>query len=145
MATFDIINNTLYVAGSLDRAEDKELQQALEKYAQAVPAQDRVVDMSNVRWLAPTGGRVLMTAGAETSGNMRVMASRHVLQTLNLLGAKTAVKIESCLTPNPIPGKEALQAEPAAAPKTEAPKSAVEDKPAEPAPAAAASAAPAIG
>ena len=91
-SSFEIVNGILFVTGSLDRASDQDLGQALEKYAKAVPADRRVVNMSNVRWLAPTGGKALIAAGQETAekgGSLRVLASRHVLQTLNLLGAKS--------------------------------------------------------
>ena len=105
-STFEILNGILFVTGSLDRASDQELAQALEKYGQTVAPASRVVDMSNVRWLAPTGAKALIAAGQETAekgGNLRVMASRHVLQTLNLLGAKSWLSIESCMSPNPRP------------------------------------------
>jgi anti-anti-sigma regulatory factor len=104
-ASFETVNGILFITGSLDRSTDQELALALDKYARTVPATDRVVDMSNVRWLAPTGGKALMAAGQETSGqggSLRVLASRHVLQTLNLLGAKAVLNIESCQTPNPV-------------------------------------------
>ena len=119
-ATFEIIGGILFVTGSLDRASDQDLTQALEKYGHTVPAGSRVVDMSNVRWLAPTGGKLLIAAGQEASekgGSMRVMASRHVLQTLNLLGAKNWVTIESCMSPNPRPAGSDVMAAPAEAPK----------------------------
>jgi len=125
-ASFDIVNGVLFVTGSLDRSTDQDLVQALAKYARAVPAPDRVVDMSNVRWLAPTGGKALIAAGQEAAtnaGSIHVLASRHVLQTLNLLGAKNYLNIESCQTPNPIPGtaeESAAATETAPPAKTEA-------------------------
>ena len=124
-ATFEISNGVLFITGSLDRSTDQEFTQALDKYAKAVPATDRVVDMSNVRWLAPTGGKALIAAGSETAGkggSLRVLASRHVLQTLNLLGARNVLNIESCQSPNPVPGtaeQPAPAAEPAQPAETE--------------------------
>lgn len=106
-SAFEIVNGILFVTGSLDRSSDQDLAQALEKYANVTPAANRVVDMSNVRWLAPTGAKALIAAGQETQekgGALRVLSSRHVLQTLNLLGAKNWLNIESCQTPNVRPG-----------------------------------------
>ena len=126
-ATWEIVNGTLLVSGSLDRSTDAEFQQALERYAQQVPAANRVVDMSNVRWLAPTGAKVLIQAAQEAqekSGRMRVLASRHVMQTLNLLGAKSWLQIESCLTPTPRPGDTPPAAGPAEAAKAPEPAAA---------------------
>ncbi|HYG76206.1 MAG TPA: STAS domain-containing protein [Planctomycetota bacterium] len=121
-ATFEIINGVLFVTGSLDRSSDDEFTRALEKYAESTAAANRVVDMSNVRWLAPTGAKALISAGQDASekkGQLRVLASRHVLQTLNLLGAKSWLQIESCLTPNTKPGADAPAAP--AKPAAEAP------------------------
>ncbi len=121
-STFEIVSGMLFVTGSLDRGSDDELTQALEKYAQSAPPSNRVVDMSNVRWLSPSGAKVLIAAGQEAGekgGSMRILASRHVLQTLNLLGAKTWLTIESCMTPNPKPN--APEPEPSAVPAPAAP------------------------
>jgi anti-anti-sigma factor len=101
-ASFEIINGLLFITGSLDRGSDNEFQQALEKYAEVSDPQQRAVDMTHVRWLAPTGAKVLISAAQDTQekgGKLRVLASRHVMQTLNLLGAKTWLQIESYLTP----------------------------------------------
>jgi anti-anti-sigma regulatory factor len=113
----------LFVTGSLDRSSDTDLIKALEKYAGSTPAPSRVVDMSNVRWLAPTGAKALIQAGQdaqEKGGSLRILSSRHVLQTLNLLGAKSWLSIESCLTPNAKPGTVPV---PEAAPEPAAPPS----------------------
>ena len=128
--SFEIVNGMLFITGSLDKGTEKELEQALSRYAKASPATDRVVDMSNVKWLAPTGGKAVITAGqeaAEKGGSLRVLASRGVLQTLNLLGAKAWLTIEVCATPNPRPGpagQAATGAEAAQATEAEAPKAA---------------------
>ena len=122
-SNYEIVSGTLFVTGSLDKAADGDLQQALERYAQSTPATNRVVDMSNVRWLSPSGAKVLIAAGqdaGEKGGSMRILASRHVLQTLNLLGAKTWLTIESCMTPNSKPN--APEPEPEPAPPPPAPK-----------------------
>ena len=105
----EIVNGILFVTGTLDRSADTEFQKALEKYSEITPAPDRVVDMTNVRWLAPAGAKALIAAAQEATekgGKLRVLASRHVMQTLNLLGAKSWLTIETCLTPNPRPGAE---------------------------------------
>lgn len=94
---FETANGILLVTGSLDRGSDSEFNAALEKYCGSTPADQRIVDMTHVRWLAPTGAKVLIQFAQETlekSGKMRVLASRHVFQTLNLLGAKTWMNIE---------------------------------------------------
>lgn len=94
---FETANGVLLVTGSLDRGSDTEFSGALEKYCAATPPNQRTVDMTHVRWLAPTGAKVLIQFAQETmdkSGKMRVLASRHVFQTLNLLGAKTWMNIE---------------------------------------------------
>ncbi len=104
--TFEIVGKLLFVTGSLDRATDPEFQQSLERLAAQVPPEERVVDMSNVHWLTPSGAKVLIQAGQdaiEKNGRVRVLASRSVVQTLNILGAKTWLTIESCLTPNEKP------------------------------------------
>lgn len=94
---FETNNGTLVVTGSLDRAADNDFTAALEKYCALTAPDHRIVDMSQVRWLAPTGAKVLIQSAQETqekNGKMRVLASRHVFQTLNLLGAKTWMSIE---------------------------------------------------
>ena len=106
VSAHEIINGILYVTGSLDRSSDQEFEKALERYAETTPPANRVVDMSNVRWLVPTGAKALIMAAqnaSEKGGKLRVLASKHVMQTLNLLGAKTWLTIETCLTPNPKP------------------------------------------
>ena len=127
-ATFEIVSGMLFVTGSLDRGSDTDLTQAIEKYSQSSPPANRIIDMSNVRWLSPSGAKVLIAAGQdanEKGGTVRILASRHVLQTLNLLGAKTWLTIESCMTPNTKPVSEAASVAappapaPAAAPKSE--------------------------
>jgi anti-anti-sigma factor len=108
-ASFEQVDGVLFVSGSLDRSADQEFQTALEKYAGVVKPGDRVVDMSNVRWLTPTGAKVLIQAGQDTQdkgGKLRVLASRHVNQTLSLLGAKTWLAIENCVAPTAKPGAE---------------------------------------
>jgi len=146
----EIVNGTLFVSGSLDRAAEQEFAQGLEKYMEAVPVGSRTVDMSNVRWLAPTGAKVLIQAGQETGekgGKMRVLASRHVMQTLSLLGAKTWLAIESCTTPTAKPGaaEAAPPAESAKAPAESPATHAAGDAPAERAAAAPAAAEPPAG
>jgi anti-anti-sigma factor len=94
---FETANGMLVVNGSLDRAADSDFTSALEKYCQETPADKRCVDMTQVRWLAPTGAKVLIQFAQETldrNGKLRVLASRHVFQTLNLLGAKSWMNIE---------------------------------------------------
>jgi anti-anti-sigma factor len=94
---FETSNGMLLVNGSLDRAADNDFAAALEKYCAVTAPDHRVVDMSHVRWLAPTGAKVLIQSAQDTqekNGKMRVLASRHVFQTLNLLGAKTWMNIE---------------------------------------------------
>jgi len=94
---FETANGILMVTGSLDRGSDGDFNGALEKYCASTPPDQRTVDMTHVRWLAPTGAKVLIQFAQETlekSGKMRVLASRHVFQTLNLLGAKTWMNIE---------------------------------------------------
>src|SRR5208283_3805604 len=106
-ASYDVINNILFVSGSLDRSSDADFQKALERYVKATPAGSQVVDMSNVRWLAPSSAKVLIQVGQEIQEKdikLRILASRHVMQTLNLLGAKTWLTIESCTTPSVKPG-----------------------------------------
>jgi len=112
-ASYEIVNKLLFITGSLDRSSEAELTQALERYMGTVPADCRVVDMSNVRWLVPTGAQALISAAQDTSekgGRLKVLASRHVMQTLNLLGAKTWLDIEPCPNPNPRPEPEASPA-----------------------------------
>jgi anti-anti-sigma factor len=151
----EVINGVLFVTGSLDRSSDGEFQKALEKYAETVPATERVVDMSNVRWLAPTGAKVLIQAGQdaqEKNGKLRVLASRHVMQTLSLLGAKTWLTIETVTAANKMDsGVIALEAAkmdappPAATPAAPAAKAAPEKAADAPAPVVApAAAAPAV-
>ena len=144
----EVINGVLFITGSLDRSSDQEFQKALEKYAETVPAGERVVDMSNVRWLAPTGAKVLIQAGQdaqEKNGKLKVLASRHVMQTLSLLGAKTWLTIETVTAANKMdsgvialeaakmdaPPAAATPAAPTAPPaKTAAPEKATSEAPA---------------
>ena len=111
-ASYEVINNVLFVFGSLDRSSDADFQKALEGYIKTVAAGHQVVDMSNVRWLAPSSAKVLIQVGQEIQTKevkLRVLASRHVMQTLNLLGAKTWLTIESCSVPNAKPGSQPEQ------------------------------------
>lgn len=112
MATgsYEVIEGVLWVSGNLDRSTDNDFQQALEQYSKNTPPDSRVIEMSNVRWLAPSSAKVLIASAQEAqekNGKMRVLASRHAMQTLNLLGAKTWLTIENALTPNARPGEAA--------------------------------------
>ncbi|HYF52465.1 MAG TPA: hypothetical protein VEJ63_23865 [Planctomycetota bacterium] len=101
-ASFEQSNGVLIVTGSLDRAGDAELQKELDRYCKDPAVPEKIVDMSNVRWLTPTGAKVLIQVGQdmmEKGNKLRVVASRHVNQTLNLLGAKTWLQIENAITP----------------------------------------------
>ena len=109
MATmsFEIINGVLWVSGNLDRVADHDFQTMLEQYSKSSPASNRVIDMSHVRWLAPSSAKILIQwaqVNQEKDNKLRVLASRHAMQTLNLLGAKTWLTIESSSTPTAKPG-----------------------------------------
>jgi len=157
-ASFEFANGTMVVTGSLDRAGDQELQKELDRYIKDPACPEKIVDMSNVRWLTPSGAKVLIQAGQDLQdkgGKLRVVASRHVNQTLNLLGAKTWLQIENAISPPksgegdsgvvPLTDSQkkivlAGAAAPAPAPSTvaEAPAAAASTPPAATAPAAAA-------
>ncbi|MFH0939387.1 MAG: STAS domain-containing protein [Planctomycetota bacterium] len=103
----EIINGVLWVSGNLDRVSDNNFQATLEQYLKSTPASNRVIDMSHVRWMAPSSAKILIQCAQNTQekdNKLRVLASRHVMQTLNLLGAKTWITIESALTPTTKPG-----------------------------------------
>lgn len=115
-ASFETSNGTLTVSGSLDRAGDAELQKELERYCKDPAVAEKIIDMSNVRWLTPSGAKVLIQAGQDLQdkgGKLRVVASRHVNQTLNLLGAKSWLQIENAIAP-PMKSGEADTPAPAA-------------------------------
>lgn len=97
-ATYEVIDGTFFVVGNLERSSDAEFQAALEKYAELEGPKERRVDMSNVRWLTPSGAKVLIQVAQDImdkGGSVRVVSSRHVQQTLNLLGAKSWLTIEA--------------------------------------------------
>lgn len=101
-ASFETNGGVLIVTGSLDRAGDQELQSQLDRYCKDPAAPEKVLDMSNVRWLTPSGAKVIIQAGQDLQdkGNkLRVIASRHVNQTLALLGAKSWLQIENAIAP----------------------------------------------
>lgn len=96
-ATYEVIDGTFFVVGNLERSSDAEFQAALEKYGEMEGPKERRVDMSNVRWLTPSGAKVLIQVAQDImdkGGSVRVVSSRHVQQTLNLLGAKSWLTIE---------------------------------------------------
>jgi anti-anti-sigma factor len=108
-ATYEVIDGTFFVVGNLERSSDAEFQAALEKFAEMEGPKERRVDMSNVRWLTPSGAKVLIQVAQDImdkGGSVRVVSSRHVQQTLNLLGARSWLTIESAAA-NPKPSVEA--------------------------------------
>src|SRR5471032_3019954 len=97
MATCEVVNGTLLITGNLDKAGDPEFQAALEKYCAAQEG-ERVLDLSTVRWLNNTIAKLIVQAGQEIlekGSRLRVLASRHVQQTLSLLGAQSYLTIEA--------------------------------------------------
>jgi anti-anti-sigma factor len=97
VATYEVIDGTFFVVGNLERSSDAEFQGALEKFAEMDGPKERRVDMSNVRWLTPSGAKVLIQVAQDImdkGGSVRVVSSRHVQQTLNLLGASKWLTIE---------------------------------------------------
>jgi anti-anti-sigma factor len=96
------IGETLFVGGSVDRSQEQSLRTSLEEYCGKVPAGKRVVDMTHVRFFASTAAKILISIAQDTEdqgGRMRVVASLPVLQTLNLLGAKTWLDVTASSKP----------------------------------------------
>lgn len=112
----EVVSGVLFVFGSVDRRREAEMREALTKFCRETPPDKRIVDMSNVRFFATPVAKVLISVAQdseEQGGRMRIMASRAVLQTLSLLGAKSWLDIVVCARPNP---------KPTAAQKAESPK-----------------------
>ena len=100
MATCEVVNGALQVTGNLDKAADPDFQAALEKYVSTAP--DPVLDLSSVRWLNNTVAKLIIQSATdvlEKNSRLRVLSSRHVQQTLNLLGAQSYLTIEAAAKP----------------------------------------------
>ncbi|MBI3827947.1 MAG: hypothetical protein HY291_00415 [Planctomycetes bacterium] len=100
------IGETLWIVGNVDRSMEKDLTTALEKFVQDVPAAKQIVDMTNVAYFASSAAKVLIGVAqdVETKGaKLKVRSSMPVVQTLNLLGAKSWLEIEAFQKPNPKP------------------------------------------
>ena len=102
MASCEVVDGTLMVQGNLDKASDPDFQGALEKYCAAVAEGERVLDLSSVRWLNNSVAKQIISAATdvlEKGSKLRVVSSRHVQQTLNLLGAQSYLTIETAAKP----------------------------------------------
>jgi anti-anti-sigma regulatory factor len=101
MASCEVVNGALVVTGNLDKASDPDFQSALEKYCASTDA-ERALDLTSVRWLNNTIAKMIIQSGTdclEKGSKLRVLASRHVQQTLNLLGAQAYLTIEAAAKP----------------------------------------------
>lgn len=100
------IGETLWILGNVDRSMEKDLSTVLEKYVKDIPAEKQLVDMTNVSYFASSAAKVLIGFAQETESKgakLKVRSSMPVMQTLNLLGAKTWLDIEACKEPNAKP------------------------------------------
>jgi anti-anti-sigma regulatory factor len=98
MAIYEVVNGTLVVQGNLDKANDPDFSGALERYCAKVAEGERVLDLSTVRWLNNTVAKQIISAATdvlEKGSKLRVVASRHVQQTLTLLSAQSYLTIET--------------------------------------------------
>ncbi len=101
MATCEVVNGALQVTGNLDKSADPEFQSALEKYCATVEG-DPILDLSSVRWLNNSVAKLIIQSATdvlEKKNRLRVLSSRHVQQTLNLLGAQSYLTIEAAAKP----------------------------------------------
>ena len=101
MATCEVVNGVLQVTGNLDKPADPDFQSALEKYCASVEG-DPVLDLSSVRWLNNSVAKLIIQSATdvlEKKSRLRVLSSRHVQQTLNLLGAQSYLTIEAAAKP----------------------------------------------
>ena len=109
MATCEVVNGALQVTGNLDKAADPDFQSALEKYVAS--SADPVLDLSSVRWLNNTVAKMIIQSATdvlEKNSRLRVLSSRHVQQTLNLLGAQAYLTIEAAAKPVAAPEAAAV-------------------------------------
>lgn len=100
------IGETLWILGNVDRSMEKDLSTVLEKYVKDIPAEKQLVDMTNVSYFASSAAKVLIGFAQETEAKgskLKVRSSMPVMQTLNLLGAKTWLDIEASKEPNAKP------------------------------------------
>lgn len=112
------IGETLWIVGNVDRSMEKDLTTALEKFVQDVPPAKQIVDMTNVAYFASSAAKVLIGVAQDVESKgakLKVRSSMPVVQTLNLLGAKSWLEIEPFQKPNPKPASP-----PPSAPKTSA-------------------------
>jgi len=94
----------------VDHSMEKDLSELLEKYQRDVLAERQLVEMSNVAYFASSSAKVLIGYAQEVEAKgkkLKVRSSMPVVQTLNLLGAKSWLDIEACTKPNAKPPKEA--------------------------------------
>ncbi|MCW8129207.1 MAG: anti-sigma factor antagonist [Planctomycetota bacterium] len=102
----ELIGETLWITGNVDRSMEKDLTTALEKFVREGRIDHAIVDMSNVNYFASSAAKVLIGVAQdiEAKGNkLKVRSSMPVVQTLNLLGARTWLEIEPCQKPNAKP------------------------------------------
>ena len=98
MANCEVVNGALVVQGNLDKASDPDFQSALEHYCAKAAESERILDLTNVRWLNNTIAKMIINSGTDVldkGTRLRVVSSRHVQQTLNLLGAQSYITIEA--------------------------------------------------
>ena len=108
MATLEAerVGDVLWIRGNVDRTMEKDLGQILDKYVKEVLPAKRVIEMSGVPYFASSIAKILIGVAQDTEAKgtkLKVRSSPPVLQTLNLLGAKSWIDIETCPRPNAKP------------------------------------------
>ncbi len=100
--TTEVLDNVLWVTGHVDRSSGAELRTSLEEYSKSA-------DMTDVPYFASGAAKELIGVAQDIEAKgvkLKVLSSKPVAQTLNLLGAKTWLEIEVALRPNTKPGAE---------------------------------------
>jgi len=107
MLSIDNSGGILWLSGNVMPSEEKRLNEALRQYVQQTHKDDRVVDMSAVKYISSSAAKTLLTVAQESAargGKLKVRSSIPVVRTLSLLGAETWCEVEPCREPNRKPG-----------------------------------------
>jgi anti-anti-sigma factor len=107
MLAIDNAGGILWLSGNVMPSEEKRLNEALRQYIQQTNKEDRVVDMSAVKYISSSAAKTLLTVAQESAargGKLKVRSSIPVVRTLSLLGAETWCEVEPCREPNRKPG-----------------------------------------
>jgi anti-anti-sigma regulatory factor len=107
MLSIEQAQGVLWLAGNVMPSQEQKLNQALSRYLEDGGSDDRVVDMSAVKYLSSYAAKTVLAVAQEArerGWKLKVRSSLPVERTLTLLGAQSWCEVESCRKPNRWPG-----------------------------------------